>query len=63
MPSMTRGLQQFGPYHAVRADLLARLGRTAEARAAYQAVLALEPPPAERKWLADRLAELSRTLH
>lgn len=57
-----RGLQQFGPYHAVRADLLARLGRPAEARAAYQAVLALEPPPAEQKWLAGRLAELSRTL-
>jgi RNA polymerase sigma-70 factor, ECF subfamily len=53
-----KGLEQFGPYHAVRADLLVRAGRLAEARAAYQAVLALDPPPAERKWLAERLAVL-----
>jgi RNA polymerase sigma-70 factor, ECF subfamily len=53
-----KGLEQFGPYHAVHADLLVRAGRLAEARAAYEAVLALDPPPAERRWLADRLAGL-----
>jgi RNA polymerase sigma-70 factor, ECF subfamily len=44
--------------HACRADLLRRLGRTAEAGDAYRAALALDPPPAEREFLAGRLAEL-----
>ncbi len=44
-------LQGFLPYHAVRADLLRRLGRREESRAAYDAALALSPPPAERVWL------------
>jgi len=44
----------FGPYHAVRADLLARLGRPTEARAAYDRALALDPAPAERLWLVRR---------
>ena len=46
--------------HASRADLLRRLGRTAEASDAYRAALALDPPPAEREFLAGRLAELDR---
>jgi RNA polymerase sigma-70 factor (ECF subfamily) len=46
--------------HACRADLLRRLGRTAEAGDAYRAALALDPPPAEREFLAGRLAELDR---
>jgi RNA polymerase sigma-70 factor (ECF subfamily) len=58
-----KGLEQFGPYHAVRADLLIRAGRPAEARAAYQTILALDPPPAERRWLAQKLAALSAGLH
>ncbi|WP_027522671.1 RNA polymerase sigma factor [Bradyrhizobium sp. Ec3.3] len=57
-----KGLAQFGPYHAVRADLLARTGRADEARAEYQVVLALDPPPAERQWLIQRLGELSAKL-
>ena len=48
----------FPPYHATRADLLRRTGRTDEARAAYAAVLALGPAPAERLWLERRLAGL-----
>ncbi|MDB5360732.1 MAG: polymerase subunit sigma-24 [Rhodospirillales bacterium] len=48
----------FAPYHAVRADLLRRTGRTEDARAAYAAVLALGPAPAERLWLERRLAGL-----
>jgi len=51
-------LAQFAPYHAVRADLLRRAGRVAEARAAYDATLALDPAPAERKWLERRRASL-----
>jgi RNA polymerase sigma-70 factor (ECF subfamily) len=46
--------------HACRADLLRRLGRTAEAGDAYRAALALDPPPAEREFLAGRLAEIDR---
>ena len=52
-------LSGFPPYHAVRAELCARLGRLAEARAAYRALLALDPPPAERRWLAGKLAALA----
>ena len=44
--------------HVCRADLLRRLGRSAEARDAYRAALALDPPPAEREFLAGRLSEL-----
>ena len=49
----------FGPYHAVRADLLRRTGRIDQARAAYARVLALDPAPAERRWLERRLAGLA----
>ena len=45
------GLQNFAPYHAVRADLFARAGRRTEALEAYERVLALPLPPAERLWL------------
>jgi RNA polymerase sigma-70 factor, ECF subfamily len=48
-------------YHllpAAQADLLRRLGRTAEARAAYLRALALVRHPAERRLLERRLAEL-----
>jgi RNA polymerase sigma-70 factor (ECF subfamily) len=59
------GLGQAGPaagwhlLHACRADLLRRLGRTAEAASAYRAALALDPPPAEREFLTGRLSEVS----
>ncbi|MBR1087359.1 RNA polymerase sigma factor [Bradyrhizobium manausense] len=56
-------LAQFGPYHAVRADLLTRTGRIEEARLAYAVLLALDPPPAERQWLSGRLGELTSRLH
>lgn len=46
------------PWHAARADLLARAGRAAEARAALDAALALDPPRAERLWLEARRAGL-----
>ena len=48
--------------HACRADLLRRLGRTAEAADAYRAALALGPPPAEREFLTARLKTLSKSM-
>jgi RNA polymerase sigma-70 factor (ECF subfamily) len=44
--------------HATRADLLRRLGRDAEARAAYAVALGLAPSAAERRFLGRRLADL-----
>jgi RNA polymerase sigma-70 factor (ECF subfamily) len=47
-------------FHAARADLLRRLGRRAEARAAYERALELAHSNPERRFLAARLAELQR---
>jgi RNA polymerase sigma-70 factor, ECF subfamily len=44
--------------HAARADLCRRLGRTSDARAAYQRALELTSQEAERRFIARRLAEL-----
>jgi RNA polymerase sigma-70 factor (ECF subfamily) len=44
--------------HAARADLCRRLGRTADARAAYERALALTQQEPERRFLERRLAEL-----
>ena len=52
------GLADFLPYHAVRADLLARLGLNEAAAQAYGAALALRPEMAERRWLERRRAAL-----
>jgi RNA polymerase sigma-70 factor, ECF subfamily len=46
-------------YHSTRADLLRRLGRDDEARAAYTRALELTQPGPERRFLDRRLAELS----
>jgi RNA polymerase sigma-70 factor, ECF subfamily len=43
--------------HATRADLLRRLGRTAEAAAAYREALSRAPAEAERRYLTRRLQE------
>jgi RNA polymerase sigma-70 factor (ECF subfamily) len=45
--------------HSARADLCRRLGRSAEARAAYQRALALTRQEPERRFLERRLAELA----
>lgn len=45
-------------WHSVHADLLARLGRTDAARAAYTAALATELAPAEQRFLEARRARL-----
>jgi RNA polymerase sigma-70 factor (ECF subfamily) len=44
--------------HAAQADLCRRLGRTAEARAAYERALGLAKQAPERRFLQRRLAEL-----
>jgi RNA polymerase sigma-70 factor (ECF subfamily) len=56
------GLAEFLPYHAVRAELLSRLGLTGAAREAYEAALRLGPERAERLWLEARKASLDRGL-
>lgn len=45
--------------HAARADLLRRLGRTAEARTAYERAIALTKQGPERRFLERRLAALA----
>jgi RNA polymerase sigma-70 factor, ECF subfamily len=52
------GLDDYRYLHATRADLLGRLGRTAEARAAYARALALVHDDAERRLLERKVAEL-----
>ncbi|MBV9944035.1 MAG: sigma-70 family RNA polymerase sigma factor [Solirubrobacterales bacterium] len=45
-------------YHSTRADLLRRLGRNDEARAAYARALELTQPGPEQRFLESRLADL-----
>ena len=55
---------QLAGYHllpATRADLLRRLGRTAEAADDYRQALALASTGAERRYLTRRLAEVTET--
>ncbi len=49
------GLEDYRYLHSTRADLLRRLGRDDEARAAYERALELTPEGAEREFLAARL--------
>ncbi len=51
-------LARWPPFHIARADLLCRLGRSAEAGDAYQAALALDPPGVERTFITGRLQRL-----
>jgi len=51
-------LDSYFSYHAARADLLRRLNRFAEARAAYSRALELTTNNVERKYVARRLKEL-----
>ncbi|QIG45157.1 RNA polymerase sigma factor [Nocardioides anomalus] len=52
-------LSGYHPFHAARADLLRRLGRSEEARAAYDAALALTDNEAERAYLLRRRGQLA----
>jgi RNA polymerase sigma-70 factor (ECF subfamily) len=56
---LARGeLADYGFAHSARADLFRRLGRTAEARIAYQRALGLSTQMTERRFLERRLTEL-----
>jgi RNA polymerase sigma-70 factor (ECF subfamily) len=56
---LSRGdLADYHLAHAARADLLRRLGRTADARAAYRQALSLARQEPERRFLERRLVEL-----
>ena len=54
-------LDNYYPFHATRADLLRRLGRNAEAAAAYERAAAMATTDAERRFLRLR-ARASRAL-
>jgi RNA polymerase sigma-70 factor, ECF subfamily len=51
-------LAGYQPFHAARADLLARTGRHAEAAAAYDRAIELTVIPAERRFLVERRRSL-----
>jgi RNA polymerase sigma-70 factor, ECF subfamily len=53
------GLDDYRYLHSTRAELLRRLDRGAEACAAYERALALDPPAPERRFLERRLGEIS----
>jgi RNA polymerase sigma-70 factor (ECF subfamily) len=55
-------LDDYHYLHATRAELLGRLGRTAEARDAYRRALALVHDEAERRLLEHKLAELGAVI-
>ncbi|HKO29218.1 MAG TPA: sigma-70 family RNA polymerase sigma factor [Solirubrobacteraceae bacterium] len=51
-------LDNYRYYHSTRADMLRRLGRVDDARAAYARALELTEPGPERRFLERRLADL-----
>ncbi|MCQ1837347.1 RNA polymerase sigma factor [Neorhizobium galegae] len=53
-------LLQYQPFHAVQADLLARDGQLDQARLAYRRAIELSQSDAEKRFLSERLAALSR---
>ena len=58
-PLATGPLATYRFAHAARADLLRRLGRTEESRAAYSRALELTEQASERRFIEKRLAELA----
>jgi RNA polymerase sigma factor (sigma-70 family) len=55
------GLDRYHLLHAARADLLRRLGRSAQAASAYRRAHELATNPADRRFLAGRLHDLDLT--
>jgi RNA polymerase sigma-70 factor, ECF subfamily len=56
--TLERQLADYQYFHATRAELLARLGRPAEARKAFERALALAHTEPERRFLKRRIAEI-----
>lgn len=55
---LTDALEGYHAFHAARADLLRRIGRSAESRIAYDRAIHLAGNPAERGYLARRRDQL-----
>jgi RNA polymerase sigma-70 factor (ECF subfamily) len=53
-------LSEYHLAHAARADLCRRLGLAERARASYERAIALARQEPERRFLQERLAEVSR---
>lgn len=60
LDALEEDLQEYVPFHAARADLLARLGRVDAARSAFERALALSQNEIERKFFARRLQEIKK---
>jgi RNA polymerase sigma-70 factor (ECF subfamily) len=58
----TGALDRYHLLHAARADMLRRLGRPADALAAYTRALELAPGEADRAFLERRRAEMRRAM-
>jgi RNA polymerase sigma-70 factor, ECF subfamily len=58
MEPLADDLDRYHLFHAARADLLRRSGRTGEAEAAYRRALELVTNPIERKYLQQRLSQV-----
>ncbi|BCJ34068.1 hypothetical protein Athai_15710 [Actinocatenispora thailandica] len=56
---LTAALDGYHAFHATRADLLRRLGRSAESRTAYDRAIGLAGNPAERAYLTRRRDQLA----
>jgi RNA polymerase sigma-70 factor, ECF subfamily len=57
MEPLADDLDRYHLYHAARADLLRRSGRTAEAKLAYRRALHLVTNPVERRYLMRRVSQ------
>ena len=55
-----KDLEQYHLLHAARADLLRRMGSSAEAAKSYRRALALVTNDSERRYLERRLEEVQR---
>jgi RNA polymerase sigma-70 factor (ECF subfamily) len=60
MEPLTGDLDRYHLFHAAKADLLRRTGRTGEAEVAYRRAIALVTNPVEHKYLMDRLSGLGQ---
>jgi RNA polymerase sigma-70 factor (ECF subfamily) len=59
LPELEPSMASYHAWHATRADLLRRLGRGEESRAAYDAAIDATDNPAERAFLARRRGQLA----
>lgn len=58
LTTLASSLPDYQPFHAAMADVLARLGKIEESRAAYQRAIALAAHPADAAFLGERLKSL-----